>query len=168
VKRLYLLRHAKSSWDDPSLTDHERPLAPRGRAATALLRAHLLSEEIRPALVLCSSARRAQETFQRMASGLRPGVPAQTERDLYGASAEDLLARLQEVPEAVPSVMLIGHNPAIQDLAIALARDHEEMGRIERKYPTGSLGTFRFEGAWSELAPEAVREVSLVRPKDLG
>jgi phosphohistidine phosphatase len=167
MKRLYLLRHAKSSWDDPALADLERPLAQRGQAATALLTEHLLSQKIAPALVLCSPARRTQETFQRIASALGDDVSSQVEPGLYGASADDLLARLREIPAAVTSVMLIGHNPAIQDLAEELARDHEELARIERKYPTGSLATFTFEGDWGSLAPETVQQVSFIRPKDL-
>jgi phosphohistidine phosphatase len=167
MKRLYLLRHAKSSWDELGLPDHERPLAPRGRAATALLAAHLGNEEIKPALVLYSPARRSEETFNGIAPALGDDVESRAEPELYGASAGDLLARLQQVPEVVPSAMLIGHNPAVEDLAAILARGHEHLARIERKYPTGALATFTFEGDWSELAPDAVRQVSFVRPKDL-
>jgi phosphohistidine phosphatase len=166
VKRLYLLRHAKSSWDDPALADRERPLAARGRAATALLTSHLLREEIKPALVLYSPARRTQETFQGIGSALGE-VESRAEPDLYGASAEDLLERLQKLPEELASAMLIGHNPAVQDLAERLARDHDDLPRLERKYPTGALATFSFDGGWSQLGPRAVREVTFVRPKDL-
>src|SRR4029453_12785732 len=110
VKRLLLLRHAKSSWDEPGLADHNRPLAPRGRRAAESMARHLRDDRISPALVLCSSARRTRETLELL------GVVEEVriERALYGASEDELLDRLQRVPETLDSVMLVGHNPAVQ------------------------------------------------------
>jgi phosphohistidine phosphatase len=167
MKHLYLLRHAKSSWDDPTLADHERPLAPRGEKATALLAAYLRRKKIAPALVLCSPARRVVETFLGIEPALGKKVSVQAERNLYGASADVLLERLHEVPETIPSAMLIGHNPAIQELATTLARGSKPREKLDRKYPTGALSTFAFEGDWRSLSPEAVQRVNFVRPKDL-
>ena len=167
MKQLYLLRHAKSSWDDPTLADHERPLAARGQKATSLLKKHLRRKEIAPALVLCSPAKRVVETFLGIESALGEDVSVQAERELYGASAEGLLQRLHAVPEMVPSAMLIGHNPAIQELATTLAQGSKQCEKLERKYPTGALATFDFEGSWSSLAPKSVQLVNFVRPKDL-
>lgn len=166
-KQLYLLRHAKSSWDDPALTDHDRPLAPRGRAATALLAAHLRRRGIAPALVLCSPAQRVAETLEGIAAALGEDVTIQTEQELYGASAADLLERLRRLGDAVPSAMLIGHNPAVQQLAVALGRGDECLTAVERKYPTGALATFALDGEWPELAADTVELVEFVRPKDL-
>ena len=77
------------------------------------------------------------------------------ERRLYGASAEDLLARLREVPRDVESVMLVGHQPAIQELALDLAGEGAELARVRAKFPTAALATLLFAGDWSELGPDA-------------
>src|SRR5215211_8209190 len=106
-KRLFLLRHAKSSWDEPKLDDHDRPLAPRGRRATKAIAAYLRDERIAPGLVLCSSARRAQETLERIAVAWDDDVAVEVEWDLYAGSAERLLDRVRAVDEGVESVMLV-------------------------------------------------------------
>src|ERR1700730_11813916 len=95
TKQLFLLRHAKSSWDDPGLDDHARPLAPRGRRATGLIAQHLGSAQIAPPLVLCSSARRTREPLDAVA----PSGETVIEPELYGANASAVLERLQRVPE---------------------------------------------------------------------
>jgi phosphohistidine phosphatase len=119
-KRLYLLRHAKSSWKHPELTDHERPLAGRGRRAATAIARHLDQREIAPELVWCSTARRAPETVERIEAAL-PAAAVKYEPRLYAAPAGALLERLYGVPDAIASVMLIGHNPAIEQLAPDLA-----------------------------------------------
>src|SRR5690348_2022253 len=139
-RRMYLLRHAKSSWDDPQLADHDRPLAPRGRRAATRMGGYLREEGIHPALVLCSSARRARETQRRAAVG----DDVRVEEGLYGASAQELLARLRRVPRGVESVMLIGHNPGMQDLALSLGRGGGAIDEIGVKFPTGALATLVF------------------------
>src|SRR5215471_3225928 len=93
ARTLYLLRHAKSSWDDPALADHDRPLAPRGRKAAKRIGARLRSDETPVSLVLCSSALRARETVDLVAP---PGT-IEIEDGLYGASADELLQRLRQV-----------------------------------------------------------------------
>ena len=123
MKRLYLLRHAKSSWDDPTLADHDRPLAPRGRRAAKVIAKHLGRKGISPELVLCSPSRRTRQTLKRLAPGLGKNVDVRIEPELYAASAPVLLEVLHEVPDEIESVVLIGHNPGIQDLALSLAGD---------------------------------------------
>ena len=162
AKCLLLLRHAKSSWDDPALADHDRPLAARGRRAAKLIGAHLRREQIPISLVLCSSARRARETLDLVAS---PGE-IQIERGLYGASADQPLERLRRVPDEVDAVMLIGHNPAIQDLAVHLAGGGIELA--ERKFPTGALATLTFAGPWRALQPSHAELAAFVKPRELG
>ena len=165
-KRLFLLRHAKSSWDDPGLADHDRPLAPRGRRSAALMASHLRDEGIRPELVLCSTAVRTRETLE--GARLSDAGEVAFERDLYAASADTLLARLRRVPDAVESALLIGHNPGMQDLAVMLARSGAELERVERKLPTGALATLELDGGWSDLGPGRAKLVAFVRPKQLG
>lgn len=166
MKRLYLLRHAKSSWDDPSLDDHDRPLARRGRRATKLIAEHLQRERIAPSLVLCSSALRTRETLERVLPELDP-ADGRVERRLYGASAEELLARLREVPSGVDSVMLVGHQPAIQELALRLAGAGSELDRVRQKFPTAALATLAVAGDWCGLDAGAAKLVAYVRPKEL-
>jgi phosphohistidine phosphatase len=166
-KRLFVLRHAKSSWDDPGLDDHDRPLAPRGRRAASALAAHVRDEGIDPALVLCSAARRTRETLE----GVSPPGEWVIEPELYGASADDLLTRLRQVPEEVAAVMVIGHNPALQMLVLRLTSRgdgaHGLLEDVQRKFPTGALATLEFDRAWSAAAPGCATLVSYVRPKQL-
>jgi phosphohistidine phosphatase len=166
-KRLFLLRHAKSSWDDPELADHDRPLAPRGRRAAKAMAEHLRRERIAPALVLCSSARRAQETLDRIAPALGADASVLIEAELYRASASDLLERLRRLPETTGSVMLVGHNPAVQELALTVASRGPGRAAIQGKYPTAGLAAFGFEGSWSELHAGAAELVGFVTPKAL-
>ena len=162
VKRILLLRHAKSSWDDPSLPDHERPLAPRGRRAAERLAQHLRASGLAPQLVLCSSARRTVETLERLGDAL--GVAETSlEDELYGANDDELLDRLRRVPAQVDAVAVIGHNPGLHDLAVALTR----AGRKLERYPTGALAVLEFEGPWTDLDSGRARLVSFVKPKDL-
>jgi phosphohistidine phosphatase len=166
VKRLFILRHAKSSWDDPGLDDHERPLAPRGQRACKVMAEHLRTNSIEPELVLCSSARRTRETLE----GVAPAGEHVIESELYSASTGDLVERLRRVPADVGSVMLIGHNPSVQMLALRLAqRDGATAERtaLERKFPTGALATLAFECGWSELGPGCARLAAFLTPKAL-
>jgi phosphohistidine phosphatase len=162
TKRLLLLRHAKSSWDDPSLADHDRPLAPRGRKAAKRIGEYLREQGIEISLVLCSSARRTRETLELA----QPSGEVQVERELYGASAQQLLERIRRVPDEVTSLMLIGHNPATEDLALALAADRSELEGA--KFPTGALATFTVNGSWQALAPGEAALTAFVKPRELG
>jgi phosphohistidine phosphatase len=167
MKRIYVLRHATSSWKD-ALPDHDRPLAGRGRRAAKAIARHVRKEGIDPDLVLCSPARRARETLERIEPALG-GRDVRVEDDLYGASARTLVERLRAVPDRVGSVMVIGHNPGLEDLILALAQDGQLRGEVEAKYPTGALATLTFAGSsWSELGPGRAELVAFVRPRDLG
>lgn len=166
-KRLFLLRHAKSSWDDPQLADHDRPLAPRGRRAAKAIAKHLRREDVVPEVVLCSSARRARETLELILPALGKDPSILIESELYGTPANELLERLRRLPEATGSAMLIGHNPAIQELALSLVAQGSERAAIEGKYPTAGLAALSFEGSWSELDLGAADLVSFVTPKTL-
>ena len=167
MKRLYLLRHAKSSWDDPELADRERPLAARGRRDSARVAKRLEPSGVTPALVLCSSSKRTVETLERIAPGWERAPEVSVEGELYGASDAQLLARLRELPDDVSSVMLIGHQPSIQALALGLARGGPEAERAAVKFPTAALAELAFAGNWSELGSGGAELVSFVRPKDL-
>ena len=154
MSRLYLLRHAKSSWKDASLDDHDRPLAPRGKRASKAIGRYLRDHDIEPELVLCSSAKRARQTLERLGPA---GLDARIEPELYGAGSHDLLMRLRAVPADVASVLLIGHNPGMQDLARLLAG-------LDDKFPTAALATLECDG-WRTL--EHAELIDYVRPRDL-
>jgi phosphohistidine phosphatase len=165
MRTLYLLRHAKSSWDDPALPDHERPLAPRGRRDAERIAEHLRRRGITPALVLCSSAVRTQETLDLLQPALAE-VAVEVEEELYGASSETLLERIRSVSDEVSSLLLIGHNPGLQDLALALASSGAELERLEAKFPTAALATLAL-ARWSTLAPGDAELVAYLVPKQL-
>jgi phosphohistidine phosphatase len=164
MKRLYLLRHAKSSWSDPALADSKRPLAPRGRKAAEKMAKELRRREIRPKLVLCSSSQRTQETLELIASSL--GEPrVEVEEALYGAGSDALLARVRAVSDSVGAVLVVGHNPALQDLALRLAPDSE---RLIEKFPTCALAAFELDAeSWEELGQTEARLAAYVVPREL-
>ncbi|MBD0282315.1 MAG: histidine phosphatase family protein [Thermoleophilaceae bacterium] len=163
MKRLFLLRHAKSSWENEHLADHDRPLAPRGRKAADRIGRYLRSEGIKPSLVLCSSARRTRETLERV----RADGEVMIEPELYGTSESELLERLRRVLADTVSVMLIGHNPGIQDLALELAGHGHRLDDLRHKFPTAALATLTLRGGWSDLEPGSAELVGFVKPKEL-
>jgi len=167
--RLYLLRHAKSSWDDPRLADHDRPLAPRGERAVRGLRTHLAGLVDGPDLVLCSSARRTTMTLAGIAAALPAGVHTRIEDRLYAASAAQLLVRLHDVSDEVGGVMVIGHNPGLEELAHLLVGtgDDADREKMAAKFPTGALATLVVTGSWAGLAPAAAGLEAFVVPRDL-
>lgn len=167
---VYLLRHTKSSWDDPGLADHDRPLAPRGLKANARLREHLRATGLAPDVVLCSSAVRAVQTLEGVREGLPPATPVEIDHSVYGADAAGLLGRLKALPEAVESVLIVAHNPGIEDLALRLteADEGEMRARMATKYPTGGLAGLLFDGSWRDLGWGFARLESFVVPKQLG
>jgi len=163
---LLLLRHAKSSWVDPTLPDHDRPLASRGRRDAKRIAKHLAGLEFEPELVLCSSAVRTRETLELVRPALG-NSKVLFEDGLYGASSDELLARIRDVPDAVGSVMLIGHNPGLEQLALLLASSGDELRGLETKFPTAALATLAVETTWSRLAPgDAILRAYIV-PKQL-
>jgi len=170
VRTLYLLRHAKSSWDDPRVPDQERPLSGRGRRAAGQIALHLERNAIRPALVLCSSARRTRETLDAIRAVLGHDAEVAVEDELYGADTGQLVVRLRRCPPAAPSVMVIAHNPGLEDVAHHLAGDGDERAirQLRTKYPTGALATLDLgDHPWADLAPGQAYLVSLVTPGEL-
>jgi phosphohistidine phosphatase len=167
--RLWLLRHAKSSWDDPEMEDVDRPLAPRGTRAADRMRDYLDAEGIRPELVLCSSALRTRETLGRVLPGLGPELTVRIEPSVYSFEADQLLDRLRELPADVRSVMLIGHNPAMQELASLLAAQGDRLDDLRKGFPTAALAELDVPvGSWDQLTPGSGRLERFVVPRELG
>lgn len=153
VHRLLLLRHAKSSWDQLDVADHDRPLAPRGRRAATSLGEHLRGLGEPPDLVLCSSAARTVETLERIRPALPAGTAMEVDDGLYGADSDELLARVRHVPETVACVLFIGHNPGIGDLAVMLAGHGDRAARaaMAAKFPTAALASLAIDQRWSAV-----------------
>lgn len=128
------------------------------------MRRHLKQRGIDPELVLCSTATRARQTLEGIEPAFGRGS-VRVESELYGAGAAMLLAHLQAVPADVRSVMVIGHNPGLQDLALLLARNGSD--ELAEKFPTAALATFAFRSTWSALDRGEAELVDLVRPRDL-
>jgi phosphohistidine phosphatase len=168
VRTLYLLRHGKSSWDAAGLDDHDRPLSKRGRQTARAIAAHLVAQKIAPDLVLCSTAARAWQTLDLIAPALRPGKVI-IDRALYEAGQLRLLRYLHDISDDVFSVLLIGHNPGLQDLATALADPDSAKGLppLDGKFPTGALASFGFKSSWRALEPHGAVLLAYVVPKDL-
>jgi phosphohistidine phosphatase len=168
VKRLWLLRHAKSSWDQPGLPDADRPLAPRGQRAAEVLAAHLAASDVRPTVVLCSSSLRTRETLAAILPALGDALEIRIEQALYGAGAAQLLDRLRQVPNKVSSAMLIAHNPGIQDLALALATGGPALAGLREKFPTGALTTVELDVEhWRDLDHGTGTATILITPRSL-
>ena len=168
MKRLWLLRHAKSSWDHPGLADADRPLAPRGRRAADVLAAHLAAAEVRPTVVLCSSSLRTRETLAAILPALGDALEIRIEPALYGAGAAQLLDQLRQVSNKASSAMLIAHNPGIQDLALGLAGGGPAMAGLREKFPTGALATLELDvERWRDLDHGTTTATTLVTPRSL-
>jgi phosphohistidine phosphatase len=130
---------------------------------------YIRRNKIRPGLVLCSPSLRTRQTLEAIESSLGTGSEIESESELYGASEEKLLQRLQALPESVNSVMLIGHNPGLQELALMLASRGADLRRLEEKFPTGALATLVAEGEdWAALGPGDAELVDYVVPRELG
>jgi phosphohistidine phosphatase len=168
VQTIILLRHGKSSWSDPTLADLDRPLAPRGERASRRIARYIRQKKIRPALVLYSPSLRTRQTLEAIESSLGKRSVIELEPELYAASERGLLQRLQALPDSVDSVMLIGHNPGLHELARTLASRGAELPRLEDKFPTGALATLVVDSdSWATLGPGDAELVEYVVPRQL-
>lgn len=167
VRQVWLLRHAKSSWDDPDLADEDRPLARRGVRDAATM-ASLLASVDTPRLVLCSAGLRARQTLAAVLPSLGSPLEITVEPELYTFDSSVLIERLRRLDDGEASVMLVGHNPALEEFARWLSSDGELRARLEAKFPTAALATIDLPDApWSSLS-EGVGTLSrFVVPKDL-
>lgn len=156
MKTLVLLRHGKSSRDNPDHADHERPLAPRGRRAAEEMGRLLGARGLLPDLILCSSARRAVETLERALSqwGAAAKVPVEREHGLYLCGRKMLVDRLHDVSDGVGTALLVGHNPDLHDLALFLtgSGDPLALAAIRQKFPTGAVAVLELgKLRWREI-----------------
>lgn len=167
---MILLRHAKSSWDDPAVDDHDRPLNKRGKAAAPLIGRWLAERRHVPDTVLCSSSERTRETVERMREAL-PGLPQPVvERELYHASPDQMRDRLARLPRDCSTVMLVGHNPGLGALVRKMS-DGCEKRRCRRAFehfPTGAAAVLELDlDCWSEIDFARARFVDFAAPREL-
>ncbi|MBL8704143.1 MAG: histidine phosphatase family protein [Rhodospirillales bacterium] len=170
VRRIFLLRHAKSDWGDAGREDHDRDLSARGRDATGRMATYCRRAGIAPALILCSTATRARETLALVLPGLIPPGRVEYEDKLYLAEAERLLRRLQALDDDDPSVMVVGHNPGFHALAAALVGDGDpsDLQRLRQKFPTGALAEIEAPiQRWRDLEAGENRLARFIVPREL-
>ncbi len=169
--QLLLLRHAKSSWDDPDLPDHARPLNLRGHQAARAMAKEMRRLGLMPDVVMVSSARRTLQTL----AALEPwDTPPRIEPmdTLYLADAEDMLDILRASPAGARCVLLVGHNPGLHNLAMMLAGAHaatmdKQVQRVASGYPSGALAAFDVVTPWNELREGGGRLTRFLLPCDL-
>lgn len=164
-RRIVLLRHAKAEWSQDS--DHERPLADRGRQEAPLAGRRLAGAGITPGLTLCSTAVRTRETWKLVVSELPQRPRTLYDERIYEASLGELIAVLNETPEEVRDLLLVGHNPGVHALADALAgaADGDILTRMNRSgFPTSALAVLTFDGAWKSVEHGVGRLVDFWAP----
>lgn len=167
--RLMFLRHAKSDWP-AGIDDHERPLAKRGRRASPMMGKYMASDGLVPDLAVISTARRTQETWELSCPAFTLSIARQDERRIYEAPAGSILDVIHETDDDIHVLLLVGHNPGLQDLALQLVATASEtdLSRLREKYPTGGLAVIDFDiESWREAAPATGELVRFVTPKSI-
>ncbi len=171
MKTLYLLRHSKSSWDDSSLSDHDRPLNQRGRAAAPRIGSYMRGAGYLPDLVLCSTATRTRQTLEAVLPELGGAEPSiEFHEDLYLGGPMGMLDLVASVPDTVESVLLVGHNPGTGMLADLLSGQGapEMIDLMSAKFPTAGLAIIELSvDRWKDTASGCGSLKEFVRPRDL-
>ncbi len=161
MKRIYLVRHAKSSWKE-ALPDHLRPLKKRGRKDAAKVGKYLQERGFIPSIIVSSDATRAMETAKILSEALNIEEPPTLEANLYESGVKEYLKVIQETSEDYDSIMLVGHNPIITDTALALTGE-----KIYKWMKTSTVAILDCSvESWSELSPRSCKSISLITPKD--
>ncbi len=161
MKKLLLLRHAKSSWDDPALRDFERPLNKRGTKDAPRIGKYIAKRKIKPDLVISSPAERARQTTALVAKAAKIKAEVRYDKRIYEASTEQLLGILGEIEDGVNEVLLVGHNYGIEDLLELLTGEVHHM-------PTAALALITLDtDNWESISRRTNRLEWLVKPKEL-
>jgi phosphohistidine phosphatase len=170
MRRLMLLRHAKSDWPD-GVEDHKRPLAERGRRMSPLMGRFMVEKRLLPDLAMVSTARRAMETWELVRAAIGQDIVQKDEPRIYEAPSHAILGAVRQTPDDIHALLLVGHNPGLQDLALKLIGKGREpdLSRLQRKYPTAGLVVIDFDiKHWSEVAGGLGRLERFETPKSIG
>ncbi len=169
MRTLYVLRHAKSDWGDSSLRDFDRPLNARGWKAAKAMGREMRERELAPDLVLVSPAARTTETLARVEEGYGARFEVVETRSIYLAETETLLDLVRGAPADADRLMIVGHNPGMHELVLALSEGpHDIRNDAADKFPTGALAEISFDvGDWPDVAPGTGRIRNFVKPRDL-
>jgi phosphohistidine phosphatase len=169
ARQLVLLRHAKSAW--PDVADHERPLARRGRRDAPVAGRWLRAAGLVPDRVICSTAKRARQTWQLAAAELESSPAVSFDQRVYGTSAGELLDLARQTARGTHRLLIVGHDPAVHDLTLTLgsgrADDAGALDRVRVKFPTAAIAVLEFTGTWQELQPGQTWLTAFVVPRDL-
>lgn len=168
-KNLTILRHAKTETGSASQEDHDRALTARGINASHIMGEYLSRKAQKFDLVICSTAVRARQTWQEMQQTFPIKVLTTFEKKMYLASGNEILNLLANVPEEVNSLLIIGHNPGLHQLALKLAKSGDEvlLEILAQKFPTCALASFVFDPPWRNVAQTKGRLLGFMTPKML-
>jgi phosphohistidine phosphatase len=162
VKRLSILRHAKSDWGDPGLDDFDRPLNDRGWKAARRMGRELKERGIGFDLIIASPAARVRETLDGVTEKLKLNVEIRHDERMYGASEATLLAIIRELPESAHLPLLVGHNPGLEQLVAALTHG------VAHKFPTAAFARIDLPAKrWADVEPGSGEIAELILPKEL-
>lgn len=167
LRRLVVLRHAKSAWPD-GVPDHERPLAPRGRRDAPVAGRVLAEKDCLPDLALCSTAVRARQTWESASAQWGTPPPVRYASRVYAAEVGELLDVLREVPDEVRTLLLVGHNPGLEELVLDLAGDAlgDALDDVRTKFPTSAIAVLSWHGdSWASLAPGTALLTDMIVPR---
>jgi phosphohistidine phosphatase len=171
MKRLTLLRHAKSGWDDPVARDFDRPLNAKGKRAARTIGHYLRDQRLQFDRIAGSPAVRVVETLEDVAAGLGETIAPAWDKRIYLASGVTLLDVVHDTPNEAESLLLVGHNPGLEDLILMTVPDRagdEARDQVEEKFPTASIAEIEFDvDRWEDVKPNSGRLVRFVRPRDL-
>lgn len=171
IKKLTILRHAKSGWDDPVARDFDRPLNKRGEKAARLMGRWMKNENLTFDHVIASPAVRVIETLDHVAAGYGQRIEAIWERRVYLASSATLMDVLRELPDTIASVLMVGHNPGLEDLVLDLVPADiggELRASVYEKFPTAAIAEMELDiASWAAMERGAGALSRFIRPRDL-
>ena len=171
MKTLGLFRHAKSGWADPRARDFDRPLSERGERGAALMGKHILDFGLKFDRVVASPAVRVSETIERASKAYGRSFPVEWDRRIYLASSATLIDLLREIEGDPAAVLMVGHNPGLEDVIFDLVPDDGSSPlreEVEVKFPTATFAVLELDiASWSEIAEGCARLAAMTRPRDL-
>lgn len=170
MKHLLLLRHAKSSWSNPGMSDFERPLNERGRKSAQVMASHLASSLPLPDRIYCSTAQRTRETLSSLLKVYAHPCAIDLRRDFYLASPSVMLQAIRSSDPVIETVMMIAHNPGTEELALSLSQNQGDdvFTSIIGKYPTAACAHISFDvESWEQVMEKSGTLKAFVRPRDL-